>query len=188
MRGDLRGGLRLQPGRTAGGLFDARAGLGAHVQDELTAVGVRERNPGRATARAETPQRRPARKTGTKRAADRQALSAGHDRRLRSRSNTRSNAAGSAPEDCVRFGAVMLSCFSRYIASVGTSVRDRMYDASMAKTTASARGTNRYRATPLRKNMGRNTIQIQSVETSAGTAICAAPSRMAWRRSCPSSR
>ncbi len=32
---------------------------------------------------------------------------------------------------------------SRYIASVGTSVRDRMYDASMAKTTASASGTKR---------------------------------------------
>ncbi len=48
----------------------------------------------------------------------------------------------------------------------------------MAKTTASASGTNRYRATPLRKNMGRNTMQMESVETSAGTAICAAPSRM----------
>ncbi len=33
--------------------------------------------------------------------------------------------------------------FNRYIASVGTSVRDRMYDAIMANTTASASGTNR---------------------------------------------
>ena len=33
--------------------------------------------------------------------------------------------------------------FSRYIASVGTSVRERMYDAIMANTTASASGTNR---------------------------------------------
>ena len=30
--------------------------------------------------------------------------------------------------------------------------------------------------------MGRNTMQIQSVETSAGTEICDAPSRMASRR------
>ena len=62
---------------------------------------------------------------------------------------------------------------SRYIAIVGTSVRERMYDASIANTTASASGTNRYFATPLRKNIGRNTMQMQSVETSAGTAICA---------------
>ena len=58
----------------------------------------------------------------------------------------------------------------------------------MANTTASASGTNRYRATPLRKNMGRNTIQIQRVDTRAGTAIWAAPSKMAGRSSRPSSR
>ena len=58
----------------------------------------------------------------------------------------------------------------------------------MANTTASASGTNRYRATPLRKNIGRNTMQMQSVETSAGTAICAAPSRMACSIALPSSR
>ena len=69
--------------------------------------------------------------------------------------------------------------FSRYRAIVGTSVRDSKYDASIAKTTASASGTNRYRATPVRKNMGTNTMQIESVETNAGTAICCAPSRMA---------
>ena len=57
----------------------------------------------------------------------------------------------------------------------------------MAKTTASASGTNRYRATPLRKNMGRKTMQIDRVETSAGTAICAAPSRIEAARSFPSS-
>jgi len=33
--------------------------------------------------------------------------------------------------------------FSKYIASVGTSVRDKIYEASMANTTASARGTKR---------------------------------------------
>ena len=34
-------------------------------------------------------------------------------------------------------------------------------------------------ATPVRKNMGTNTMQMHSVETNAGTAICCAPSRMA---------
>ena len=33
--------------------------------------------------------------------------------------------------------------------------------------------------------MGRKTMQMQSVETSAGTAICGAPSRIAWRSSLP---
>ena len=41
----------------------------------------------------------------------------------------------------------------------------------MAKTTASASGTNRYRATPDNRNMGANTMQIDSVDTNAGVAI-----------------
>ena len=41
----------------------------------------------------------------------------------------------------------------------------------MANTTASASGTNRNFETPARKNIGRNTMQMQSVETKAGTAI-----------------
>ena len=49
----------------------------------------------------------------------------------------------------------------------------------MAKTTASASGTKRNFATPVRKNMGTNTMQMHSVETSAGTAICCEPSRIA---------
>ena len=49
----------------------------------------------------------------------------------------------------------------------------------MANTTASASGTNRNLATPVRKNIGTNTMQIHNVETSAGTAICCEPSRMA---------
>ena len=57
----------------------------------------------------------------------------------------------------------------------------------MAKTTASASGTNRYRGTPLRKNMGRKTMQMQSVDTSAGTEICAAPSKIACSSGMPSS-
>ena len=54
---------------------------------------------------------------------------------------------------------------------VGTIVRERKYEASIAKLTASARGTKRYRATPVKKNMGTKTIQIAMVETKAGTAI-----------------
>jgi hypothetical protein len=76
----------------------------------------------------------------------------------------------------------------RYFAIVGTSVRERTYDASMANTTASAIGTKRYRATPVRKNIGTNTMQMHSVETNAGIAICCAPSRIAGSRSLPASR
>ena len=49
----------------------------------------------------------------------------------------------------------------------------------MANTTASANGANRYLATPPRKKIGTNTMQIESVETSAGTAIWCAPSMIA---------
>ena len=41
----------------------------------------------------------------------------------------------------------------------------------MANTTASASGTNRYRATPVRRNMGTKTMQMESVATKAGAAI-----------------
>src|ERR1700685_4650881 len=60
---------------------------------------------------------------------------------------------------------------------VGTIVRERKYEANMAKTTDSASGTNRYRATPDSKNIGANTLQIESVDTQAGGAICDALSR-----------
>ena len=58
----------------------------------------------------------------------------------------------------------------------------------MANTTASASGTKRNFAAPVRKNMGTNTMQIQIVETNAGTAICDAPSRMACLSSLPMAR
>src|SRR6476659_5143458 len=61
------------------------------------------------------------------------------------------------------------------MTSVGTSVRDRMYDATIAITTASASGTKRNRATPERKNIGTKTMQMASVETNAGTPISPAP-------------
>ena len=55
----------------------------------------------------------------------------------------------------------------------------------MANTTASASGANRYLGTPVRKNIGTNTMQIANVETNAGTAICDAPSRIACVISLP---
>ena len=51
----------------------------------------------------------------------------------------------------------------------------------MAKTTASASGMNSDAAGPVRNTTGTNTMQMASVETNAGTAICAAPSRIARR-------
>ena len=51
---------------------------------------------------------------------------------------------------------------------VGTSVRDRKYEASMAKTTARASGMNRKAAGPVRKTTGTKTIQMQIVDTNAG--------------------
>src|ERR1017187_3915814 len=80
------------------------------------------------------------------------------------------------------------SVLNKYIAIVGTMVRDHIYEASIANETASASGTKRYRATPVRKNIGTNTMQIQRVDTNAGTAICEAPSRMACVISLPWAR
>ena len=62
---------------------------------------------------------------------------------------------------------------------VGTRVRDRMNEQIMANITASAIGTNRKRATPSRKNIGTNTMQMQSSDTKAGVTICRAPSMIA---------
>ncbi len=73
--------------------------------------------------------------------------------------------------------ASVLSPRNKYLAIVGTMVRERKYEANIAKTTASASGTNRYRATPDSKNIGANTMQIDSVATKAGVAICDALSR-----------
>ena len=71
---------------------------------------------------------------------------------------------------------------------VGTSVRDRMNEQIIANITASAIGTNRKRATPVRKNIGTNTMQMQSSETKAGVTICRAPSMIAGSTSLPCSR
>src|SRR3989442_9071930 len=58
----------------------------------------------------------------------------------------------------------------------------------MANTTAMARGVKRYFAGPVRNTTGTKTMQIDSVETNAGVAICWAPSRIAWTRRLPSPR
>ncbi len=49
----------------------------------------------------------------------------------------------------------------------------------MANTTAIASGVNRYRAAPVSSSTGTNTMQMDSVETKVGTAICCAPSSIA---------
>ena len=71
---------------------------------------------------------------------------------------------------------------------VGTNVRDRMKEQIIADITASAIGTNRKRATPGKKNIGTNTMQMHNSETKAGVTICAAPSRMAVSTALPCSR
>ena len=75
-----------------------------------------------------------------------------------------------------------------YFASVGNSVRDSRKENSMDNITASAIGTNRYRGTPSRKYIGTKTTQIHNSETNAGTAICPAPSKMAFSTGLPCSR
>ena len=173
----------------ARGLLDAGSGLGAEVQAELAVVAGREEilpKPRESRKRAHTDSEK-------HRDENQPAVNEGGEQQLIAQAQPLETAfetpAGRA-EWIARFAVmpVLRLRFSRYIASVGTSVRERIYDASIANTTASASGTNRYFATPLRKNIGRNTMQIHSVETSAGTAICAAPSRIALCRSWPSSR
>ncbi len=63
-----------------------------------------------------------------------------------------------------------------------------MNEHTIAAMTASAIGTKRKRATPSRKNIGTNTMQMHSSETKAGVTICAAPSRIAGSTSLPCSR
>jgi len=77
---------------------------------------------------------------------------------------------------------------NRYFAIVGTSVRDSRNENTMANITLSAMGTNRKRATPSRKNIGMNTMQMHSSDTKAGTTICEAPSMIAVDTSLPCSR
>ena len=49
----------------------------------------------------------------------------------------------------------------------------------MAKTTARASGVNRNLAAPVSSSTGTKTMQMESVETKAGAAICCAPSSTA---------
>ena len=66
-------------------------------------------------------------------------------------------------------------------------MRDRKYDAAIAKMTANASGRNSAAAGPERAKIGRKTMQMDSVETNAGTAICCAPSMIAFRSGEPCS-
>src|ERR1700684_2804017 len=77
---------------------------------------------------------------------------------------------------------------SMYFAMGGTSVRERMNDHTIADMTASASGTNRKRGTPVKKNIGTNTMQMHNNDTKAGVTICSAPSRIAVSTSLPCSR
>ena len=52
---------------------------------------------------------------------------------------------------------------------MGTKVRERKYEASIAKTTANASGVKRNWTAPVKKTTGTNTIQIAKVETNVGT-------------------
>src|SRR3546814_11745300 len=63
-----------------------------------------------------------------------------------------------------------------------------MNDMTIANTTDNAIGTNRKPATPGRKNIGTNTMQMHSSETKAGVTIWAAPSRIERRNGLPFSR
>jgi hypothetical protein len=67
-------------------------------------------------------------------------------------------------------------------------VRDSTNEAIIANTTASAIGTNRKPATPGRKNIGTNTMQMHSSDTNAGVTICAAPSMIAVSTGLPCSK
>src|ERR1700744_5657329 len=58
----------------------------------------------------------------------------------------------------------------------------------MAKMMASAMGTNKYFGTPIKKNIGMNTMQMHSVATRAGIAISPEPLRMASSTGSPFSR
>ena len=56
---------------------------------------------------------------------------------------------------------------------LGTSVRDSRYEVSIAYTTASASGGTGICATPVSSTTGKKTMQIDSVPTKVGAAICA---------------
>src|SRR6202795_3836640 len=70
---------------------------------------------------------------------------------------------------------------------IGVRVLDNPYEASIANTTASPSGVNRYLAGPSRNTTEVNTQLMASVETSVGTAISAAPCSVASESGMPSS-
>ena len=68
---------------------------------------------------------------------------------------------------------------------VGTRVRERMKDASMAKATASAMGMNSQPETPLSSNSGNQTMTMARVATKVGITIWLAASMMATSSGLP---
>jgi hypothetical protein len=72
--------------------------------------------------------------------------------------------------------------------SVGTSVRDSTYEATMEKTTESAIGVKRNRAGPVSSTTGEKTMQMASVDMMAGKAIWRAPFQIAGVKCSPSPR
>ena len=110
-----------------------------------------------------------------------------HDSRSRSSAKPRSNAVESAAKSRAPSGVacgVMLLA-ARNLASVGTSVRDRMYEASMANTTASASGTNRNaQCRPAGTSARTQCRSRASRPTPAGRSVGAVENRL-LRRPCP---
>ena len=171
------------------GLLDARAGLGAQVQLELAGVGAGKEVLPEPRAPAETPSRQTSRNSGTKTDAPmRPAWPAEpSSRRAAARIRARKPAAA-APRDCA-------TARRAAAASADTSPASEPGFAKEHKTPAS-------RTPPLPPAARTGIAPRRSGRTSAGTrcrctawrpapgtAICAAPSRIAVCRSpCPCSR
>ncbi len=171
----------------ARGLFDAGAGLGAQMQLELAGVARPGRNPGRARDRAENRKGRPSRKSGTKTdRGDGPGPRGSPDSRRADARNRARRPSGAARRDC---GWARDAAASAGIspASAPAFAKGRTTPASRTPPLRPAARTGSAPRRSGRTSAG-NTMQMQSVETSAGTAICGAPSRMACSISLPSSR
>ena len=123
------------------GLFDARTRLRAHVKYELATVRVREKiltEPRRQNEGGHTEPEKNWYKNVSVINPCGQCQLIGEPQTIE-RSNPRWNQTNGLRED------PLVECFacSKYIASVGTRVRDRIYDASIANTTDPASGTNK---------------------------------------------
>ena len=148
-------------------------------------IGPRRRS-GRSRARAREAARKPRRpvpktaRTKWRTGADRRGP--GEPRRRRraaARSPARSRAQARERFRGAGWARRLVRRLSQIYGSVGTSVRDRRYEVSIAKTTASARGTNRDCATPASIEHRDEDDADAQRRDNAGTAIWSAPSRIA---------